>query len=120
MGGWQNLAGSNVTIKIGSNRPAEETNGWEGGEVMTNVHELAVSGDCGAFVTFKTSDGEAVEVRTGISLVSVDDARENLEQELAKPFGWDFAAVVQNQRRVWNDLFDRLKIETPNARAKTR
>jgi predicted alpha-1,2-mannosidase len=120
MGGWQNLAGSNVIIKIGSSRPAGELNGWQGGMVMTNVQELAMSGDCGAFVNFKTSASDAIEVRTGISLVSVDDARQNLEQELTKPFGWDFDAVVQNQRRVWNDIFDRVEIETPNAREKTR
>lgn len=120
MGGWQNLGGSNVTIKAGSSRPAKETNGWTGGEVMTNVQDLALSGDCGAFVNFRTEDGEKIEVRTGISLVSVDDARQNLERELAKPFGWDFAAVVQNQRRVWNDIFDRVEIETLDAREKTR
>jgi predicted alpha-1,2-mannosidase len=39
---------------------------------------------------------------------------------LAKPFGWDFTAVVQNQRRAWNDIFDGVEIETPNAREKTR
>ncbi len=101
-------------------RPAEEMNGWQGGAVMTNRQELALSGDCGAFVTFKTSAGEKVEVRTGISLVNVEDARQNLEQELAKPFGWDFAAVVKSQRGAWNDIFDRVEIETPNAREKTR
>ncbi len=79
-----------------------------------------MSGDCGAFVHFKTSAGETVEVRTGISLVSVEDARLNLEQELAKPFGWDFEAVVQNQRNVWNDIFGRIEIETPDARENTR
>ncbi|MGH7953574.1 MAG: GH92 family glycosyl hydrolase, partial [Limisphaerales bacterium] len=120
MGGWQNLGGTNVTIQRGFDRPSEELNGWQGGEVMTNVQELNLSGDCGAFVNFKTSAGEKIEVRTGISLVSVDDARQNLEQELAKPFGWDFAAVVQNQRRVWNKIFDRVEIQTPDAREKTR
>jgi predicted alpha-1,2-mannosidase len=53
-------------------------------------------------------------------LVSVEDARQNLDQELANPFGWDFAAVVQNQRRAWNDIFASVEIETPDARAKTR
>jgi predicted alpha-1,2-mannosidase len=120
MGGWQNLGGSNVIIRIGSTRPAEELNGGQGGELFSNVQELALSGDCGAFVNFKTVAGEKVEVRTGISLVSVGDARANLEQELSKPFGWDFAAVVQNQRRVWNDIFNRVEIETPDAREKTR
>ena len=120
MGGWQNLGGSNVTINPGFNRPAAELNNWHGGEVLTNVQELALSGDCGASVNFKTDAGEKIEVRTGISLVSVADARQNLEQELAKPFGWDFADVVQNQRRVWNNIFDRVEVETPNAREKTR
>ena len=69
---------------------------------------------------FKTAAGEAVEVRTGISLVSVANARLNLERELAQPFGWDFSAVVQNQRRVWNELFERVEVETPDAREKTR
>ncbi len=120
MGGWQNLGGAQVAIQIGFTRPAEELRGWQGGEVFSNVQELAVSGDCGAFVNFKTAPGEKVEVRTGISLVSAADARSNLGQELSKPFGWDFAAVVQNQRRVWNDIFDCVEIETPDAREKTR
>ena len=120
MGGWQNLAGAQVTNQIGFTRPSEELNGWQGGEVYSNVQELAMSGDCGAFVSFKTAAGEKVEVRTAISLVSVDDARVNLEQEMSKPFGWDFAAVVENQRRVWNDIFGRVEIETPDAREKTR
>ncbi len=76
------------------------------------------AGDCGAFVEFKTRAGEKVLVRTGISLVSVANARLNLEQELARPFGWDFAAVVQNQRRAWNEMFNRVEIETPDAREK--
>lgn len=119
-GGWQNVGGANVTIQSGFDRPSEELNDWRGGEVLTNVQDLALSGDCGAFVNFKTAAGEKIEVRTGISLVSVDDARLNLEQELGKPFGWDFAAVVRNQRRVWNDIFDRVEIKTPNAREKIR
>jgi hypothetical protein len=119
-GGWQNLSGSNVTIQGGLTEPAEETNGRNGGQVFSNVRELSLSGDCGAWVRFKTTNGEAVEVRTGISFVSAENARLNLEQELAKPFGWDFPAVVANQRRAWNDLFDRIEIETPDAREKSR
>jgi predicted alpha-1,2-mannosidase len=120
LGGWQNLAGAEVTIPRGFMRPVAETNGWQGGEVYSNVQDLAMSGDCGAFVNFKTAGGEKIEVRTGISLVSMDDARQNLKQELSRPFGWDFGAVVENQRRVWNGIFNQVEIETPNAREKTR
>ncbi|HEX4121855.1 MAG TPA: GH92 family glycosyl hydrolase, partial [Verrucomicrobiae bacterium] len=119
-GGWQNLAGRQVTIQRGVIRPDGELNGWHGGQVFSNVQELDLSGDCGAFAQFKTAPDERVEIRTGISLVSVEDARLNLERELSTPFGWDLDAVVQNQRRVWNDLFNRVEIETPDAREKTR
>ncbi len=120
LGGWENLPGADVTIQLKSLRPAAEGADWKGGKVVNDAPAFDASGDCGVFVTFKTTAGESMEVRTGISLVSVEDARLNLEQELAKPFGWDFDAVVQNQRRVWNDLFDRLEIETPDAREKVR
>ena len=120
MGGWQNMTGPDVTIKRGFDYPAEEHKGWNGGKTFDGVQTLDLSGDCGAFVHFKTAAGEQVEVRTGISIVSDEDARLNLDRELAKPFGWDFAAVVENQRKVWNDLFNRVEIETPDAREKTR
>jgi predicted alpha-1,2-mannosidase len=102
------------------NRPFDTLGGWQDEQITNDVQELAEAGDCGAFVKFKTAAGEPVLVRTGISLVSLANARANLEAELAKPFGWDFAAVVENQRRVWNEIFGRVEIETPDAREKTR
>lgn len=116
MGGWQYPGGSNTTIMPGATRPAGETEP----ELFQNAKNLSMAGDCGAFVNFAIKPGDRVEVRTGISLVSVDNARRNLKEEVARPFGWDFGAVEQNQQRVWNDLFDRIEIETPDAREKTR
>ena len=120
LGGWQNIGGKDAVAQLKGYRPAEEANGWQGGQVWNDVPTLTMSGDCGAFVNFKTTAGEAVEVRSGISLVSVEDARLNLEQELAKPFDWNFSAVVDNQRSVWNEIFNRIEIETPDAAEKTR
>ena len=101
-------------------RPFDTLGGWQGGTVVADAKELNEAGDCGAFVEFKTTAGEQVSVRTGISLVSPANARLNLQQELAGPFGWDFAAVVQNQRRAWNELLGRVTIEAPDAREKVR
>jgi predicted alpha-1,2-mannosidase len=120
LGGWENRAGTNVVIRPGRTWSFDGLNDWQGPELFSNVQDLAMSGDCGAFVNLKTDAGEPIEIRTGISLVSIDNARQNLKKELSGPFGWNFAAVVQNQRGVWNDLFNRVEIETPNAREKTR
>ncbi|HZI33629.1 MAG TPA: GH92 family glycosyl hydrolase, partial [Candidatus Binatia bacterium] len=102
------------------NRSFDSLGSWQGDEIQTNGDEFELSGDCGVFANFKTSAGEKVLVRTGISLVSIANAQLNLDQELAKPFGWNFDDVVQNQRRVWNQLFSRVEIETPDAREKSR
>lgn len=67
--------------------------------------------DAGAFISFPKGTQE-VKVRTGISLVSIDQARLNLTEEIVKPFGWDFEAVVNNQKKVWNDLLGKVEIET--------
>lgn len=74
------------------------------------VGEMKIT-DAGAFVRFPRGT-EEVKIRTGISLVSIEQARLNLEEEMAKPFGWDFEAVVANQKKAWNTLLSRVEIET--------
>ena len=101
-------------------KPFDSLSGWQGEKIISNVQELVLTDDCGAFVGFKTAAGDQIQVRTGISLVSIDNARQNLEKELSKPFGWDFASVVQNQRNTWNTLLSRVEIGSPDAREKSR
>ena len=101
-------------------RPFDRLGGWQDQKVIPQAEELSGSEDCGAFVELRTAAGEQVLVRIGISLVSLDNARLNLERELAGPFGWEFAAVVENARRTWNELLGRVEVETPDAREKTR
>ncbi|MDE3068063.1 MAG: GH92 family glycosyl hydrolase, partial [Verrucomicrobiota bacterium] len=120
LGGWQYPGGAEVTIQSGADRPSGESSEEQGAKIISHAPELALAGDCGAFVNFKTAAGEKILVRTGISLVSLENARQNLEQELARPFGWDFEAVIQIQRRTWNEIFNRIGIGTPDAREKTR
>lgn len=110
-------------------KPFETMNGWiqdgiypdlkelkkdmnPAGNPWTISHEKTEVGDAGLFLNFKLDSGDAVQVRTGISLVSIENARLNLSEEMAAPFGWDFEQVVENQRTAWNDLFGRVRIET--------
>ena len=73
------------------------------------ITNFSGKGSCGLVMNFRTTAGENILVRTGISLVSVKQARLNLATEL-KPFGWDFAAVVANARKVWNDLLGQVEV----------
>jgi len=76
--------------------------------------------DGGAWVMFDTKNNPVVQVRTGISLVSLKNAAENLQEEISKPFGWDFDAVRNNHVNVWNELLSRVDIHTNNRLEKIR
>lgn len=76
--------------------------------------------DGGMFVEFDTAENPVVQVRIGLSPVSVDNAADNLKREITDRFGWSFSQVVDNQKRVWNDIFDRVEITTDNQLEKKR
>lgn len=61
-----------------------------------------------------------MQARAGISLVSISNASENLQKEISDRFGWDFDAVVQNQKDVWNGIFNRLDITINDRLEKVR
>ena len=66
------------------------------------------------------ADGTVVQLRTAISYVDAAGAANNLEQEVARPFGWDFEKVRSANVRLWNDLLSRVTIKTDDAREKKR
>ncbi|PCI36096.1 MAG: hypothetical protein COB60_00795 [Flavobacteriaceae bacterium] len=94
---------------------------WENDSIIYQKHISAVNPkNIGAFVRFNTSKNKQVQVRTGISYVSIKNAGENLNAEITRPFHWNFEAVVQHQKEVWNSLLSRVEISTNNQAEKTR
>ena len=66
---------------------------------------------------FTFSNGnEPLLVKVGLSAVSEDNARLNLEKEIP---GWDFNGCVAQARQQWNDELSKIQIETPDANART-
>ena len=61
------------------------------------------------------STNQPLLVKVGISAVSVENARENLQQELP---GWNFASVVSKANADWNCELSKIAIKTQDERAK--
>ena len=95
---------------------------WTDEGIQEGAEILRIRGakDAGAIVGFDTREHNVVQLRTGISYVSIDNARENLEREVKGPFGWEFEAVRQAHVDTWDNLFERLTITTPDRREKMR
>ena len=60
--------------------------------------------DIGAWFTYDLDEGETVEVQIGVSFVSVENARLNLEME--QP-GFDFEKVMADAREAWNEALSK-------------
>ncbi len=62
----------------------------------------------GFFTNFNTNENEQVLMKNGISFVSVEGAKLNLETDIP---GWDFDRLVKNTRSRWNDAIDFITVE---------
>jgi predicted alpha-1,2-mannosidase len=92
----------------------------EDGVEQTDGIRIKNAKDIGAIVEFDTSENNVVQLKTGISYVSIENARENLEKEITEPFAWDFTALRKNNVESWNDLLQRVKITSNNSLEKVR
>lgn len=62
-----------------------------------------------AFAQFDTEEGEAVLVKVGISAVSIEGARKNLETEQK---GFDFEQVHLQATKAWNQELGKIQVES--------
>jgi len=62
-----------------------------------------------AYAQFDTEGGEAILVKVGISAVSIEGARKNLEAEQT---GFDFEQVLTKATQEWNDELSKIQVES--------
>jgi len=78
-------------------KPADETGTWS--DAKTGQAPEASGKDAGAFFRFTTIRGESILVKAGVSYVSPENARRNVEKEVP---GWTFSAVRRAAASAWN------------------
>lgn len=71
----------------------------------------------GAFFSFDAEEGEAVEVRVGVSYVSIENARENLDAEQE---GLSFNEIANNAFSDWNKQLSKIEVEGGSRNDKTK
>lgn len=87
-----------------------EWDGYSGKYKLYTSYSKEMSGDdVGAWFTFDTTEGEAIEVSIGVSFVSIENARLNLETE--QPAGTTFDQIRAQARKKWNKDLSRILVE---------
>lgn len=122
-GVWSHDADQDYTLYfvMEFDQPIQQVSGWINDVVQQGDSLQAANvSSAGMFIGFDTDRYPVVQVRSGISLVSISNASENLQVEIERPFGWNFEAVRQQQVDTWNDIFSRVSISSTNRLEKVR
>lgn len=85
-------------------------------KLYTKYNREMSGGDIGVWFTYDTEEEEQIEVKIGVSFVSIENAWLNMNTE--QP-GFDFDKVYANARNQWNDDLSRIKVEGGTEEEKT-
>jgi predicted alpha-1,2-mannosidase len=96
-------------------RPFSDYSTWQGSGNPS--HDAKRSGDGVGFVTdTATHDGDQIEARVGISYISVEQAKRNLERDIPD---WNFSEVEAKARGVWNKALGAMDVVGGTDRQRT-
>jgi predicted alpha-1,2-mannosidase len=102
-----------VYYVIQFSKPFKKFGILKGKTLLDNTRTATAAGSgLKGYVSFDTKEGEVIYARVGISAVSVEGARKNLQAEQQ---GWDFDKLVADAKTAWNKELGKIEIESPNA-----
>jgi predicted alpha-1,2-mannosidase len=81
---------------------------WNADSVFNGVADLHGKKRLGAFVNFKTKNGEVIKVKVGTSFISLEQARKNLDTEIP---AWDFEKLVASTKKIWQEALKSFEVE---------
>lgn len=100
-------------------KPFISLGGWKADSLYENIASLKGEGDVGCYLRYKTKKGEQINVHTALSMVSIEQARLNLDTE-TKAYGFDFEKYKSDGREVWNKLLGKISITDKNEKNKVK
>lgn len=81
--------------------------GWNGSKAYQNISKI--SGDtAGVSMKYCIAEGEEVLMKIAVSYTSIENAYNNLRAECND---WDFDAVKDESRKIWNDWLEKIEVE---------
>ncbi|MEM6892192.1 MAG: GH92 family glycosyl hydrolase [Bacteroidota bacterium] len=84
--------------------------------LFENYRKEVVGDSIGAYMRYKFEAPTVVEMKVGISYVSIENARENLSKETS---GKGFEQVLEETQREWNEYLSRIEVEGGSENDKT-
>lgn len=85
-------------------------------KLYTKYAKEIAGDDIGVYFCFDTENEEQIEVQMGVSFVSIENARENIDKEQPD---FQFDRIKENARELWNKDLSRIQVEGGTEEQKT-
>ncbi len=107
-GGWNKGGEYKVYYYMVLDTPATATQTWTGTTLTQAKDATAEAGTpIGATFDFTTHANQVIQAKVGISFISADQAKQNVQQEIP---AWSFAAVHSAATALWNTELSKLNL----------
>ena len=80
---------------------------WIDDQVSEDISRASDESNIGAWMTFMCQTGQIVSLKTGISYVSIANARQNLDTEIND---WNFDKICRHADYEWRKQLSKIKI----------
>jgi len=108
-GGWNNGNAYTVYFYAVSDRPFNSFTSWKGNKLFPLKKAQFDSGEkTGAFIYFENSLSDTVQLKIGISFISSQKAKNNIETEIPH---WNFNKTLHETCDKWEALLTKLEID---------
>ncbi|NYF79629.1 putative alpha-1,2-mannosidase [Granulicella arctica] len=107
-GGWNKGGEYKIYFYMVLDTPASSTQTWSG-DTLSPATDASIDGDhpIGAAFNFHTRTGQIVQAKVGISFISTQQARENVQQETP---AWGFDQVRRSSVSMWDQALSKIQL----------
>ncbi len=109
------MSGSGGTTGLGGryfyaefSKPASTSSAVPSLRVPQERRQTGGGAGSGIMADFTPAKGEPIAIRVGVSAISVDQARQNLQREIPE---WNFEKVRQHARDLWNQVLGKIVVK---------
>lgn len=107
LGGW-NPAPYTLHFSAEFTRPLKKVGAWRGDVVQSGVSEMAGEmTSVGAYATFDTTREHQITVKIGVSFISAEKARQNIERETRHAA---FDEIRRRAANAWEQALSKIKV----------
>ena len=97
--------------------PSDSAAVWVGNEFIRENNKAISDTSLGCYFNFKKLTGGVLLLKIGISYVSIENARDNLQKEVGS---WDFNYVRSSAKNKWETNLSRITIKDDNDSSKIK